>query len=404
MYLLHSFRLFFYVLLSTQRCFVQGETSANPLQQKVERLEEASGNRHSQGLKATRAADKAHDEAQDDNFIGFYGKSLQAVHRAAEEERTAAKDFQVAKEDELQSKEAMAVIKGPSSESETPKAQEAQEPLFKKSIHEAQARTHSKFRSNKSTSDASPADVQAINHLIIVTVAAGLGFLAWRFIQKKTKKARDSDLDAFKESLLNPSQEQTINCKPNKDVTKVVNIDDTDSTNSIGSFTNHSGNAESAAYIGTPRSNYSEVPEEITLERDFSICKTYDEHIQSLTPREPLGEKKSQEHDEEPSQRVPTTLPPKAIVTVIRPEIPKLVIPQSQTVMNLKAAESILVANAVVYGPNLPQPQGSNDESTMVASRVMYYENLSPRDPPNHEVARPPFVKTLRNDQRNGSS
>lgn len=277
-------------MLSTRRCFVQGDTTASHEVhgQRLQRLEEASDSRHSQGLKAKKAADEAHNEALDDLWMGLKGKFFQADHRAADEKRTAAKDFQVAKADEVEAKEAKAVIQGPSSESQTPKVKEplfkkfmihdaqAKEPLFKKFIHEAQARTLSK----KSTRDASTADMRAINSLIMVTVVAGLGFLAWRFIRKKTKKATDSNIDAFQESLLNPSQDDN----------KFLNTNDTDSTDSTNSNVNSISHSiscieDGAPYIGTPST--PGIPGEITLERDFSICKTYDEHIKSLNPETP---------------------------------------------------------------------------------------------------------------------
>merc|ERR1712205_10863 len=118
----------------------------------------------------------------------------------AEEKHTAAKDIQKAKTDQLEAEEAEAIIQGLPRDSDTLKGQ---------------AGTRSKFRSRKSTSDASPVDIQAINVLIIF-VMAPFGFLIWRFIQNKARTARDSDLAAFKESLLNPSKEQAIICKPDK--------------------------------------------------------------------------------------------------------------------------------------------------------------------------------------------
>eukprot|EP00746_Dinoflagellata_sp_MGD_P124409 gnl/MRDRNA2_/MRDRNA2_59003_c0_seq1.p1 gnl/MRDRNA2_/MRDRNA2_59003_c0~~gnl/MRDRNA2_/MRDRNA2_59003_c0_seq1.p1 ORF type:complete len:383 (+),score=86.24 gnl/MRDRNA2_/MRDRNA2_59003_c0_seq1:92-1150(+) len=297
MSLLQRFCLIFHVLLSTRVCSVQADSSVSPLTEHIKRLEEQSDSLDSLALKAKKAAEEAQVDSNDLRYIGYLRKSAEAQDRVTQEKRTAEKDLQKAKTDELEAQEAKAVIQGPSSNSDTPKAG-----------------TRSKLRSEKSTSGTSPVDIQAIN-VIIICIMASLGFLTWRFIQNKASVARDSSLAAFKESLINPSKEQQD--KPDEQTTKCnhdkIDIecckDDDTAFNSNSS--NRSGNEGSLTHVETPRSECS-VPEEMALSRDNSLCKTYDEHFALLTPTmecEAIVEHMDNK-SREPSLSVPTKLQP----------------------------------------------------------------------------------------------
>jgi len=218
---------------------------------------------------------------------------------------------------------------------------------------------------------------------------APFGFLIWRFIQNKARTARDSDLAAFKESLLNPSKEQAIICKPDKNDTKGFNENDTAST---GNSSNHSGNEGSAIHIGTPRSDCT-VPDEMALSRETSLCKTYDEHIALLTPRPSdvkcngsgticsegnmnsgceVNVEEMDEKSQDPSLSLPMKLPPK--VRTVQSKVPKLDIPHSLTVANHVAPTSMTVAHRVIFLPG---------------SQAL----------PNDKTPGPSFVKTCSNDK-----